>query len=317
MMVYDENPGAGRSWEDLISQVRSEISVYQRPPRDGISRSRPSMYLIKPEVADAIFEGQSCTPSMIKNKGLRNYSCFPLEGFTLETCHEVLEEEVLSTKNIIGIVPGTDPDLAGEYITVGAHLDHVSPFKGQVRNGADDNASGSSGMLEIAEALAMNPARRPVVFIAFTAEEMGLCGSDYFLHSGTIEKDKLKFNLNLDMIGRSSDKNAETRAHYLVTNKKYLTELSAFVGEINKNSVNYPLIFNNDKDSPGGSDHQTFIRAGIPGFFFFSGVHPDLHKPGDDPGKIDYQKAESISRLAYLVANELANMNEVPSFLEE
>ncbi len=200
---------------------------------------------------------------------------------------------------------------------MGAHLDHVAPVDGQVRNGADDNASGSSGLIEVAEAMAMNPGRRPVVFIAFTAEEMGLLGSNYFLNTGTIEKEMIKFNLNLDMIGRSSEENAETRAHYLVTHKKYLNQLSSFVGEINSNTINYPLLYNNDEDSPGASDHETFIDAGIPAFFFFSGVHEDLHKPGDDPDKIDYSKVESLSRLAYLITETLANMNEVPTFLEE
>jgi len=77
------------------------------------------------------------------------------------------------------------------------------------------------------------------------------------------------------------------------------------------------LIYDNDEDSPGGSDHQTFISAGIPAFFFFSGVHEDLHKSGDDPEKIDYDKAMSISKIAYLITDTLANMDEVPSFLED
>jgi len=89
------------------------------------------------------------------------------------------------------------------------------------------------------------------------------------------------------------------------------------VGDINKNTINYPLLYNNDEDSPGGSDHQTFIKEGIPAFFFFSGVHEDLHKPGDDPENIDYDKVKSISRLAYLITDTLANMDEVPTFLEE
>lgn len=316
IMLMDDSKSGPMSWDNQISRFRSEKYVYQGP-NDGASGTRPTLYTVKSEVTDALFEGQQFNPSVIKDKGLRNYSCFQLEGASIKTSYEVLEEKPFTTKNIIGIVPGTDPDLSNEYITVGAHLDHVAPFKGEIRNGADDNASGSSGVIEVAEAMALNPGRRPVVFIAFTAEEMGLRGSKYFLHSGTIERELIKFNLNLDMIGRSSEENAETRAHYLVTHKKYLNQLSSFVGDINKNTINYPLLFNNDEDSPGGSDHQTFIRAGIPAFFFFSGVHQDLHKSGDDPEKIDYDKAMSISRLAYLITDKLANMDEVPSFLED
>jgi len=239
IMVVDESTSGPMSWDNLNSRFRSEKYVYQGPV-NVVSGSRPSMYMLRSEHTDALFEGQQFKPSMIKDKGLRNYTCFQLEGASIKTYYEVLEEKPFTTKNIIGIVPGTDPDLSDEYITVGAHLDHVAPFSGEIRNGADDNASGSSGVIEIAEAMALNPARRPVVFIAFTAEEMGLLGSKYFLHTGTIEQDMIKFNLNLDMIGRSSEENAETRAHYLVTNKKYLNQLSSFVGDINKNTINYP-----------------------------------------------------------------------------
>ena len=317
IIMVDANKPGQISWDDLESIISTEIYTYQGPGSERSSRPRPSFYAVRSEVVDALFEGQPFSPASIAEKGLRSYSCFQLEGISIETFFEVIEEKAVSSKNIVGIVPGTDPDLSNEYITVGAHLDHVAPVDGQVRNGADDNASGSSGVIEVAEAMAMNPGRRPVVFIAFTAEEMGLLGSKYFLNSGTLDKEMIKFNLNLDMIGRSSEDNAETRAHYLVTHKKYLNQLSSFVGEINRNSINCPLLYNNDEDSPGGSDHQTFIKEGIPAFFFFSGVHEDLHKPGDDPDKIDYSKAESISRLAYLITDTLANMDEIPTFLEE
>ena len=317
VIMVDESASGQMYWDGFESRALSEKYAYQGPGSERNSRSRPSMYIVKPEVVDVLFKGQPYSPTSIAEKGLKNYSCFQLEGISIETLFEVIEEKTISSKNIVGFIPGTDPDLINEYITVGAHLDHVAPVDGQVRNGADDNASGSSGVIEVAEAMALNPGRRPLVFIAFTAEEMGLLGSKYFLNTGTLEKEMIKFNLNLDMIGRSSEENAETRAHYLVTHKKYLNELSSFVGEINGNTINYPLLYNNDQDSPGGSDHQTFISAGIPAFFFFSGVHEDLHKPGDDPDLIDYQKAESISRLAYLIVNELSNMDVVPTFLEE
>jgi len=215
---------------------------------------------------------------------------------------------------VIGIVPGTDPDLKNEFIVVGAHLDHVGPRQGQVCNGADDNASGSSGVMEIAEAVAMNPCKRSVVFITYTAEEKGLIGSRFFINSDVLPKENIKFNINLDMIGRSSPKNEKSRAHYVVTNKKYLNELDAFINDLNVGITDFPLLIDNDEDSPGGSDHQSFIAEDIPAFFFFSGVHKDLHQPGDDAEKIDYAKAESISRLGYLIARKLANMEEVPDF---
>lgn len=317
MMVADGNASGPMSWDNLQSQISTEKYVYQGPKEENASASIPSIYIVKEEILDALFEGQKYNPSIIKEKELKKYKCFTLENTSLETNYEIVDEKLIFSKNIIGIIPGTDPALSNEYITVGAHLDHVAPLGGQVCNGADDNASGTSGVIEIAEALAANPTRRPVIFIAYTAEEMGLYGSDYFIKSATVPAGQIKFNVNLDMIGRSTDQNADTRAHYAVTSKKYLKEIKGFISEINESSINYPLIYDNDEDSPGGSDHMSFINAGIPAFFFFSGVHRDLHQPGDDADKVDYDKATDISRLAYLIANKLANMDEVPDFLEK
>jgi Zn-dependent M28 family amino/carboxypeptidase len=197
---------------------------------------------------------------------------------------------------------------------IGAHLDHVKPVNGQVCNGADDNASGSAGVIEIAEAVKLSPCKRTMVFITYTAEEMGLLGSRYFIDSELFSKDLIKFNLNMDMIGRSSTKNEESRAHYVVTNKKYVAGIEEFITDVNKGITDFPIIYDNDEDSPGGSDHQNFIGENIPAFFFFSGVHRDLHQPGDDPEKIDYAKAESIARLGYLIVEKLGNMETVPTF---
>jgi Zn-dependent M28 family amino/carboxypeptidase len=211
-------------------------------------------------------------------------------------------------------VPGTDPLLRDEYIVVGGHLDHVRPQQGQPSNGADDNASGSAGVMEIADAIAMNPLRRSVIFAAWSAEEMGLLGSAFFMESGLIPKEKIKFNLNLDMIGRTGKGNEETRAHYVVTDKKYLQALTSFISDLNTGITDFPILYDDDEHSPGGSDHMTFIQAGIPAFFFFSGVHADLHKPGDDPEKIDYAKAAAICRLGYRIVEKLGNMDVVPTF---
>ena len=129
--------------------------------------------------------------------------------------------------------------------------------------------------------------------------------------------EQVKFKLNMDMIGRSSPENEESRAHYVVSDKKYIDALEEFINEMNEGVTDFPLIFDNDDDSPGGSDHQSFINAGIPAFFFFSGVHPDLHQPGDDAEKIDYAKAASICKLGYRITTKLANMETVPSFMIE
>jgi Zn-dependent M28 family amino/carboxypeptidase len=143
---------------------------------------------------------------------------------------------------------------------------------------------------------------------------MGLLGSAYFLQSNLFPKDQIKFNINLDMIGRTGKGNEKTRAHYAVTDKKYVQAIGDMIKEVNQGITDFPILIDDDEHSPGGSDHMTFIQAGIPAFFFFSGVHADLHTPGDDPDKIDYPKAEKVTRLAYLIAEKLANLSVVPDF---
>lgn len=301
-------------WNSIRSNFRSEQYIYQSPTSEKGGHRIPVICYVKPALLETLFEGQKFDPSTIAEKGLKKYAAYQLKDVAVETVYPIISSQEIVSKNVVGIVRGTDPALASEYIVVGAHLDHVAPVNGEVCNGADDNASGTAGMIEIAEAMAATPARRPVIFVAYTAEEMGLNGSHYFINSGSIDKKTLLFNVNLDMIGRSSPDNSATRAHYAVTDKKYQEKLGAFINEVNASTVNFPLIIDNDDDSPGGSDHMSFISEDIPAFFFFSGMYSDLHTPGDDADKIDYDKAMNISQLAYYIAYQLANMDRVPDF---
>lgn len=313
IILVDIDGVSGPPFALLPSQFSKEQYIY-KGGEGKKSGSMPTIYLAKPEIFNTLMPGSKNNPLNDKTNISKGYKPQQLDNVVLNASVEIISEEIINAKNIIGIIPGTDPVLKDEIIVIGAHLDHVKPVNGQVCNGADDNASGSSGVMEIAEAIAMKPCKRTMVFITYTAEEMGLLGSRYFVDSELFPKDNFKFNLNMDMIGRSSTANEESRAHYVVTNKKYVDNIESFISDLNKGITDFPIIYDNDEDSPGGSDHQNFISEGIPAFFFFSGMHRDLHQPGDDPDKIDYAKAESISRLAYLIVEKLGNMETVPTF---
>lgn len=317
IIIADVDGSTGWPFEMIPSQLKDEKYVYKGDVEGESSEMIPSIYLARPEIFNHFMEGSRYNPLNDTDNILKHYKPQVLEDIRFSGETEVISREDITTPNVIAMVRGTDPVLKDEYIVVGAHLDHVKPFNGQVCNGADDNASGSAAVIEIAEALAMNPCRRSVVFVTYTAEEMGLHGSDYFVNKGPFPLDKIKFNLNMDMIGRSGKGNEESRAHYVVTDKKYLEGLKIFISDINNGITDFPIIFDNDDDSPGGSDHMSFIKNDIPAFFFFSGIHADLHQPGDDPEKIDYPKAESIARLAFMITEKLANMDQVPDFLSE
>jgi hypothetical protein len=294
-LVVDPDGAGGLVFDETQSRFAKERSVYQGRQRGGGMGSMTPVFLVKPSFLETL------TPKMI-------------EKSTFTGKIEILGDVKMQVNNVIGIIPGTDSILKNEYIVVGGHLDHVAPQRGAACNGADDNASGSAGVMEIAEAIAMNPCKRSVIVATWAGEEMGLLGSVYFLQSGLFPKDQIKFNINLDMIGRTGKGNEATRAHYAVTDKKYVKSIGELINQANQGITDFPILIDDDEHSPGGSDHMTFIQAGIPAFFFFSGVHADLHKPGDDPDKIDYPKAEKVSRLAYLIAEKLANLAAVPDF---
>ncbi|MBT7094618.1 MAG: M20/M25/M40 family metallo-hydrolase, partial [Bacteroidetes bacterium] len=288
--------------DELQSKFTGEKFSYLGAGKPKPDRKRPFVYVAKPGFLDLVLPGNKSNKPQI------------LDGTYLSNHIRIIKEDTIYSNNVIGMVPGTDSLLRDEYIIVGGHLDHIGYGGNEAYNGADDNASGAAGVMEIARAVAKNPFMRTVVFAAWTSEEMGLYGSEYFLNSGIIPKEKIVFNLNLDMIGRTTNENEASHAHYVVTDKKYLKEITAFIKETNKGVTDFPLIFNNDDNSPGGSDHMSFIEAGIPAFFFFSGRHNDLHTIGDDPEKIDYPKAASICRLGYLVTERLGNMKVIPTF---
>lgn len=298
---------------DRIPSAFSETNYsYSGKTKDGDEFRIPMVYIVREEVLQSLFEGQKYDPAGIEENSLKKYRCYQLDDLTVDTRFPLREKSEVALMNVVGMVKGTDPELSKEVIVVGAHLDHVMGPGGQVNNGADDNASGSAGVMEIAEAVAMDPPKRSVVFVTYTAEEMGLYGSHFFVHSGPFDTGEMKFNVNLDMIGRTTKENSETGSHYLVANETYMPKIKPFIEEINGETLHIPLIY--DTDHSGSSDHASFQDAGIPAFFFFSGMHEDLHSPGDDPEKIEYDKAVRLAKLAYQVTMKLANMEEVPTF---
>jgi hypothetical protein len=317
VLALDKQLSAMLPFDRLPSQLKEEMYLYQGPAGEQGDLRIPMIYLVNDELLQALFRDQKTGPARINEEGMKSYKTFVLKDLTIETRFPVRERKELTLKNVVACVRGTDPDLSKEFIVVGAHLDHVKLPTGQVANGADDNASGSAGVMEIAEAVALYPPRRSVVFVAYTAEEMGLQGSHYFVNAGPLAPEKIRFNVNLDMIGRTTEENKETRSHYVLGASQYESRLVPFISEINEATIQWPLIYDFHHSYSGSSDHASYSDQGIPSFFFFSGSHRDLHTAGDDPEKIEYDKAESISRLAYLITMELANMEEVPDFLQE
>lgn len=219
-----------------------------------------------------------------------------------------------TTYNVIGIVPGRDPDLAREAVVVGAHYDglglggpgSLDPVPGEIHNGADDNASGVAAVLEMARFFAY-PTNRPdrtVVFVAFGAEEEGMLGSAKFVSDPPVPLDRVAAMVNMDMIGRLRDELTV-----------YGTGSSAAWPELLADAdrhLDIPL--RPIPDSYGPSDQAAFYQRQVPVVSFFTGVHPDYHRSTDDADRVNEKGLFAVTRLIRNLVGRLANDPERPAF---
>lgn len=222
--------------------------------------------------------------------------------------HTDVRPTTADARNVVAALPGTDPALRGEYVVVGAHFDHLGmggegsldPDARAVHNGADDNASGTAGMLDIARRLAAGPRpARSVLFIAFTGEEKGLWGSTHFVANPTVDLTKAEAMLNLDMVGRLNE-NTVT-----VFGTGTAQEWEEVANAANARLAT-PLKLAFSPDGYGPSDHAVFTAAGIPVLHFFTNTHADYHRPSDDWDKIDGEGIARIAQLGADIAGRLA-----------
>jgi hypothetical protein len=216
-------------------------------------------------------------------------------------------------RNVVGILPGSGP-LADEYVVIGAHHDHLgvqAPGRGpslgkgtgppEIHNGADDNASGTAGVIELARAFAATgPLNRSLVFMTFTAEESGLLGSLHYVSHPTIPLDRIEAMLNLDMIGRMP----EDKNRVQVFGTKSAEEFEDLVQQY---SQQVGIDVQTAGGAIGGSDQTSFFTKGVPALHFFTGVHRDYHSPSDDADRINEQGAAQVLKLVYDLAYDLAN----------
>jgi hypothetical protein len=219
--------------------------------------------------------------------------------------------------NVVAILPGSDPALRGEYVVLSAHMDHVgvgTPVDGDsIYNGADDDASGTTGLLEVAQAMAqlgVRP-RRSIVFLHVSGEEKGLIGSEWYSDHPTVPLGQIVANVNVDMIGRNA-------ADSVVVIGKNYSSLGALANRLDAEHPELNLTLADDiwpeQRFFFRSDHFNFARKEVPSIFFFSGVHPDYHRPSDSVEKIDTDKATRISRMVFYLTHAIANDPQRPTW---
>ncbi len=337
LLIVDESVGRADNAGGYIrgSRIRSS----GRPlvaPKLSAAIPRVPVFWISPGVADSLFSQSSKTFAKVKNEidaQLKPQS-MDLPQTSVKLHLDVRRANTVSA-NVLGLIEGSDPQLKDEVVVIGAHLDHVGMNEdGYVFNGADDNGSGSVGVLQVAKAVSRNPIKpkRTLLFAHWTGEEKGLVGSRYFVNYPTLELSKVVACINLDMICKNTslDTIRAASVDFEITEEElsqYPDEpeklLSAYTSSPSPAIARYSVDIARDhlglivvplSSFPmiGNSDHYPFAAKHVPSVFFNTEGHPDLHQPGDTVEKINAEKMSEIVKLAYLMAFAIADADQRP-----
>lgn len=215
-------------------------------------------------------------------------------------------------RNLLAILPGTDERLKHEVVVVGAHYDHVGYGNssnsygptGYIHNGADDNASGTSALLELVEAFQQFPTRRTILFALWDAEEKGLLGSKHWIEQPTLPLSRVKFAINMDMVGKLRDNKLE------ITGSRSSWGLRKLVARHNQQD----LVVDFTWEIQENSDHYPFFARSIPILMPHTGLHNDYHRPSDDSEKLNPEGMQRVVRFTFGLVEDLANADELPGF---
>lgn len=300
---YDEN----KTSDDLIE------FDYDR----GGSISDFAVVNTKREIVESILESEGKNLAELYKQIIdtKTPASFELKNSFAKIVTEVKEVEAISW-NVGGYIEGNDPSLKNEWLIIGAHFDHLgmggdgSLYRGeepQIHNGADDNASGTTGVLELAEKFVSvkDKIKRNIAFFTFSGEELGLLGSNYLVNNLPFPVQSAIAMINMDMIGRLND--SSLIVYGTGTSSGWKDILNKF------NTQGFKLTLNEEGFGP--SDHSSFYGAKIPVLFFFTGTHEDYHKPSDDTEKINFQGEQDILNYIYDIVMDIDGNPERPDYL--
>jgi Peptidase family M28 len=299
------------------SARRSELSPAERNPLSGrpfadyklVGKTSDDFFpiiQISVKTANEILSGTGINlDDFIKKAGEDRFYPIPaIRGKSIYLKTSV-KNEIVRTRNVIGIIEGKNPD---QIIVLGAHYDHLGSANGYIWNGADDNGSGTTGVLTIAKAV-METGIKPektLIFALWTAEEEGLLGSRYYVENLPYPKSNLRLNVNFDMISRYISDNDTKKVIMTFTDScpefKQITEANLKKYGIDLNVEYQPM-----KDPSGGSDHRSFSAIGIPIMRFKPGHREQYHTPADEVNTVNWDIMEKIVKISFANVWELAN----------
>jgi len=327
-------------------------------PKFQVAQSCPAAPAVTAglDLTNALFQGEKLSGAQVfYNTGANaKQDSFELNAAKKLAIHVGIKTEQGHGEDVIGIVEGGDPVLKNEFVIISAHLDHIGlsapqPDGHTVNNGADDDGSGSTGLLAMARAYSEGAAKgmrpkRSILFLWNGGEEKGLWGSQYFAQYPTIDISKVVADLNMDMIGRSKNSTSvdPNMQHVLVNPGEVLLigpnissdDLGKVIDSVNSDYQKLKISHFYDVTAPDEthdnlgpnpqgqrifyrSDHYNFAKVGVPIAFFTTGLHVDYHRPTDTPDKIDYKEMQQITRTVAAVGWQLANDTTRPKLNEK
>ena len=310
--IYVRNPGRRfrkppNSWPSLLDSGSKRSA-----PMSMENKSEEKIVCIQigKDLFEFLFEGNEKSAKEVYELIDQNLEpqSFEISSTTI-TMETNLDAERIPTSNVVGFLEGNDPELKEEVIVIGAHYDHVGVRNDtMIFNGADDNASGTAGVMEVAEAFSKSPIRpkRSVLFITFTGEEKGLLGSRFYTDNPYIPNINTAAMLNMDMISRNDNN------EIAVVGSKSSSDLKELNEKVNEK---YGIELDYSQDGFfRQSDHYPFYSKDIPVLFYFAKTSKHLHKPTDDPETIDPEKMAKVGKLVFSTAWKVANMEGRPNF---
>lgn len=267
------------------------------------------------EIQPLLPEEKNIDTLVSKIRRTKEPSSFDIANAKMNITVEIVNMEK-PTANVIGYVPGSDLDFSDQYIVVGAHFDHLgwggdgnSRYDGPpaIHHGADDNASGTAAMMELARIVSEKPLERPTIFMGFTGEEYGLLGSAYYTEHPLVPLEKTIFMLNLDMVGRMEENKLNVHGTGTSTRWDSLVDTLQTVHSLETSS---------SSDGWGPSDQTSFYAKDIPVLFLFTGLHDDYHRPSDTWDKLNYPGLAKVVEFSESIIRSVASNPEKPDFVK-
>jgi len=322
LIMYRTSPKKEGDWQEVVSRDykmklakkmgAKAVLIYQReiPIRGGAVHKEayqpdiPGFYISKKVLRDFL-EGTKKNVDDLLDDCRENPISFNIENKKIYIKAEIKKQDTNKGRNVVGIFRGSDPNLKDEYIVVGGHIDHIGTSgNGIIYNGADDNASGTSVVMELGRTFTKNriPTKRSIIFVGFGAEEQGLIGSTYFVNHPIVPKENIVAMLNFDMVGSG---NGGVGVGAIEQFPEIWENIEKSLSEKDKKKIKTFMV---SGEGRGGSDNYPFIKNHIPAFSFFSmGRHPFYHRPEDDIELINKDALQFVGQTAFNILYALSN----------